>query len=68
MVDCNDSECCIFDNCKLSLACQTSPDPKDRLLRKQPPSISASFFEKVKFLVEDGSVQAFANLNSFTEK
>ena len=68
LVDCEDSECCIFESCKLSLACQTSPEPKDRLLRKQPPSIYASFYEKVRFLIEDGSVQAFANSNSFSEK
>lgn len=67
LTDCMDSECCVFDNCKLSLACQTSPEPKDRLLRKQPPSLSASFFEKVRFLIEDGSVQSFANGNSFSE-
>ena len=68
LVDCEDSECCTFESCKLSIACQGSPEPKDRLLRKQPPSISASFYEKVRFLIEDGSVQAFADSNSFSEK
>ena len=68
LTDCNDSECCVFDNCKLSLACQASPEPKDRLLRKQPPSLSATFFEKVRFLIEEGSVQSFSNSNSFSEK
>jgi teneurin len=63
-----DSECCVFDNCKLSLACSGSPEPKDRLLRKQPPSLSATFFDKMRFLIEDGSVQSFANSNSFTER
>ena len=68
LIDCMDSECCVFDNCKLSLACQTSPEPKDRLLRKQPPSLSATFFEKMRFLVEDGSVQSFSHTNSFSER
>jgi hypothetical protein len=68
LTDCMDSECCVFDNCKLSLACMSSPEPKDRLLRKQPPSISVSFFEKMKFLIEDGSVQSFANSNSFSDR
>ena len=67
LIDCMDSECCVFDNCKYSLACQASPEPKDRLLRKQPPSLSATFFEKVRFLIEDGSVQSFASSNSFSE-
>lgn len=68
LVDCMDSECCVFDNCKLSLACTSSPEPKDRLLRKQPPSLSASFFEKMKFLIEDDSVQTFAYPTSFVER
>ena len=68
LTDCMDPECCIFDNCKLSLACNTSPEPKDRLLRKQPPSLSATFFEKMRFLIEDSSVQSFANGNSFSER
>ena len=68
LLDCMDSECCVFDNCKLSIACQTAPEPKDRLLRKQPPSLSASFYEKVRFLIEDNSVQSFANGKTFLEK
>ena len=68
LTDCMDSECCVFDNCKLSLACQSSPEPKDRLLRKQPPSLSASFFDKMRFLIEDSSVQSFAYSNSFLER
>lgn len=68
LTDCMDSECCVYDNCKLSLACQSAPEPKDRLLRKQPPSISASFFDKMRFLIEDSSVQSFAYSNSFIER
>jgi teneurin len=68
LMDCMDSECCSQDVCKSSSACNTSPEPKDRLLRKQPPSLLASFFEKMKFLIEDGSVQTFANTNSFSER
>lgn len=63
-----DSECCSHEQCKQSAACNTSPDPKDRLLRKQPPSLMATFFEKMKFLIEDGSVQTFANTNTFAER
>ena len=68
LTDCMDPECCSHDVCKSSSACITSPEPKDRLLRKQPPSLSASFFEKMKFLIEDGSVQTFANINAFAER
>ena len=68
LIDCMDSECCSQEACKLSSACNTSPEPKDRLLRKQPPSLAASFFEKMKFLIEDGSVQTFAITNTFTER
>lgn len=68
LVDCMDSECCSVDNCKLSLACTSSPEPKDRLLRKQPPSLSATFFEKMKFLIEDDSVQSFAYPSTFAER
>jgi len=68
LIDCMDSECCGFDSCKLTVACQTSPEPKDRLLRKQPPSMSATFYEKMRFLIEDNSVQSFANSNSFRDR
>lgn len=68
LVDCMDSACCSFESCKLSLACSSSPEPKDRLLRKQPPSLSATFFEKMKFLIEDDSVQSFAYPGTFFER
>ncbi len=68
LTDCMDSECCGFDSCKLTVACQGSPEPKDRLLRKQPPSLSATFYEKMRFLIEDNSVQSFSNSNSFRER
>ncbi len=68
LTDCMDSECCGFDSCKLTVACQSSPEPKDRLLRKQPPSLSATFYEKMRFLIEDNSVQSFANSNSFRDR
>jgi teneurin len=68
LTDCYDSECCVYDSCKLSLACNMAPEPKDRLLRKQPPSVTASFFDKMRFLIEDGSVQSFADSLSFTKR
>ena len=48
--------------------CITSPDPLDILLRKQPPSPISSFFQKVHFLIEDGSVQSYAQKDVYSEK
>ena len=67
LIDCMDSECCVFESCKQSLACTGSPEPKDRLLRKQPPSLSASFFDKIRFLIEEASVQSFAQPAAFED-
>lgn len=48
--------------------CITSPDPLDILLRKQPPSPTASFFHKVRFLIEEGSVQSYAQKDAYSER
>jgi len=37
------------------------------LLRKQPPSTGASFYDRMRFLVEDDSVQSYATLSSFNQ-
>ncbi|RWS31000.1 N-acetylglucosamine-1-phosphodiester alpha-N-acetylglucosaminidase-like protein [Leptotrombidium deliense] len=67
LVDCADSECCPRDECKDSLMCLTSPDPLDILLRKPPPSVTASFYQRMKFLIEDGSVQSYAHRDEYSE-
>lgn len=51
-----------------SLMCITSPDPLDILLRKQPPPATASFFLKSLFLIEEGSVQSYAQKEAYSEK
>jgi hypothetical protein len=66
--DCADSECCLRPECKESLFCQSSNDPVEVLLRKQPPSVTASFYQRVKFLIEENSVQVYAPLETFTER
>ena len=38
------------------------------LLRKQPPSTTASFYDRMRFLVEDNSVQSYATLSSFNTR
>ncbi|XP_076303284.1 teneurin-a transmembrane protein isoform X10 [Lasioglossum baleicum] len=67
MMDCSDSECCSHAACAEHIMCLTSNNPVDVLLRKQPPSVMASFYQRVKFLVEENSVQSYAHMNEFTE-
>ncbi len=68
LVDCQDPDCCISIACKDSVHCLASPDPMEILLRKQPPSTTASFYERMRFLVEDDSVQSYATLSSFNQR
>ncbi|KAH3713533.1 hypothetical protein DPMN_073325, partial [Dreissena polymorpha] len=65
--DCLDPDCCLSPECEKSLYCLSSPDPVDILLRKQPPSTTAAFYEKMKFLVEENSVQMETSKNAFNE-
>lgn len=48
--------------------CITSPDPLDILLRKQPLPPTSSFFQKVLFLIEDGSVQSYAQKDVYSAR
>ena len=68
LVDCVDPDCCVSASCRDSMDCQTVPEPMEILLRKQPPSSSASFYERVRFLIEDDSVQSYATLSSFNQR
>ncbi|XP_029639322.1 teneurin-m isoform X3 [Octopus sinensis] len=65
--DCQDPDCCDSRVCKGDSNCKTSPDPLDILLRKQSTSTTASFFEKMKFLIENNSVQTYATRHAFNE-
>ncbi|GBM06570.1 Teneurin-a [Araneus ventricosus] len=67
LVDCADSECCYKGQCQDSLMCMSSPDPLDILLRKQPPAVTASFYQKMKFLIEEQSVQSYAHKDEYSE-
>nr|XP_015923788.2 teneurin-m-like [Parasteatoda tepidariorum] len=67
LVDCADSECCSKGQCQDSLMCMSSPDPLDILLRKQPPAVTASFYQKMKFLIEEQSVQSYAHKDEYSE-
>jgi len=68
LVDCEDPECCTHNICRSNQLCVSAPKPIDILLRKQPPAITASFFERMKFLIEEGSLQNYAKQESFNER
>ncbi|XP_031338872.1 teneurin-m isoform X6 [Photinus pyralis] len=67
LVDCEDPECCSNHLCRTSQLCVSAPKPIDILLRKQPPAITASFFERMKFLIDEGSLQNYARQETFNE-
>lgn len=68
LVDCEDPECCSKQQCRQSQLCVSAPKPIDVLLRKQPPAITASFFERMRFLIDEGSLQNYAKLETFNER
>lgn len=68
LVDCEDPECCSNHLCRSSQLCVSAPKPIDILLRKQPPAITASFFERMKFLIDEGSLQNYARQETFNER
>ncbi|KAE8738136.1 hypothetical protein FOCC_FOCC016397 [Frankliniella occidentalis] len=68
LIDCQDPECCTNPQCRSSQLCITSPKPIDILLRKQPLAITASFFERMKFLIEEGSLQRYAKQEALNER
>ena len=63
-----DPDCCSSPECTNNMYCRASPDPAEILLRKQPPSTTASFYEKMRFLVEENSVQMETSKNAFNER
>ncbi|CAL7949137.1 unnamed protein product [Xylocopa violacea] len=67
LIDCADPECCTNHICRSSQLCVSAPKPIDILLRKQPPAITASFFERMKFLIDEGSLQNYARQETFNE-
>lgn len=68
LIDCSDSECCSHSVCSEHIMCLSSNEPVDVLLRKQPPSVTASFFQRVKFLIEENSVQSYAHTGEYAER
>ncbi|KAK0097058.1 hypothetical protein PV326_003446 [Microctonus aethiopoides] len=68
MIDCFDSECCSQPSCAKHVMCLVSSDPVEVLLRKQPPSVTASFWLRVKFLIEEKSVQSYVHADEYDER
>ena len=68
LTDCEDPECCENPVCRKSQLCHTVPFPIDILLRKQPPSSTASFFERMKFIIEDKGLQSYVEKAGFNER
>ncbi|CAG0878874.1 unnamed protein product [Darwinula stevensoni] len=48
--------------------CMAPKDPVEVLLRKQPPTPTNSFFMRMKFLIEDKSVQNYAKKDEYSER
>jgi hypothetical protein len=69
LTDCEDPECCALSSaCKASQLCQTVPKPIDILLQRQPPAATATFFQKMRFIIEEGSLQRYAKNSAFNER
>ncbi|XP_075677439.1 teneurin transmembrane protein Ten-m isoform X1 [Dermatophagoides pteronyssinus] len=67
LVDCADPECCQSKECESKQLCFSASDPQDILLRKQPPAMTASFYQRMQFLIEEESVQSFAQKMAFND-
>lgn len=70
LTDCADSDCCSNPSCTDHLMCLASADPAEIATRK--PIVSAggasSFYQRVKFLVEDNAVQSYAHKDEYVDK
>ncbi|CAG0888545.1 unnamed protein product [Cyprideis torosa] len=66
LVDCQDPECCSSSAlCSSRQLCNSPSEPTDILLRKQPPALTASFFERLKFLIDEDGTQGYADPRNF---
>ncbi len=68
LIDCEDPECCENPVCHRKQGCQTVSQPIDILLRKHPPAITASFFERMKFIIEEKGMQSYVERSDFNER
>ena len=68
LTDCEDPECCSSPACASDALCQTVARPIEILLQRQPPAPTASFFQKMRFIIEEGSLQRYAKNHAFNER
>ena len=70
LTDCADSDCCSNPSCTDHLMCLASANPVDVAARKTVAgsSIAGSFYERVKFLVEDNAVRSYAHKDEYVDK
>jgi hypothetical protein len=64
LVDCQDPDCCLTPDCMGKHLCMTVPRPED----KSNPGPFSSFWDRVKFLVEDSGIQRYAQLPAFDKR
>jgi len=68
LTDCADSDCCSNPSCVDHLMCLASADPSDIASRNPIAFDGASFYQRVKFLVEDNAVQSYAHKDEYVDK
>ena len=68
LTDCADSDCCSNPSCVDHLMCLASADPAEIALRNPIAFDGASFYQRVKFLVEDNAVQSYAHKDEYVDK
>ena len=68
--DCEDPECCYSDSCSQSQYCSTVPDPSAFINSSYQDEghYFPSFFDKYKFLIQEGSLQKFAKVDQFEKR
>ncbi|KAG9510775.1 Teneurin-a [Fragariocoptes setiger] len=68
LTDCEDSDCCSSRECKENLMCVESPDPINIIKSRAKDGENLArldFFDRVKFLVDDSSVQSYAHHDAY---
>ena len=65
LTDCQDPECCGAAECSRNVLCTTVADPADVADSPNSNPVPASFWERIRFIVESGESQKYADVASF---
>ncbi|CAF0943281.1 unnamed protein product, partial [Didymodactylos carnosus] len=68
LIDCLDPDCCSSSHCSATQECITKTNAKDILLRRQATSLTATFFERMQFLIQEDGLQTSSIYSSFNER